>query len=192
MPRLYVQRATYNPDVMADGLYAVVSYITGELGKFVDELRAEFTPAQAHLRAHLTLLPPRPLLGSVEEASHTLEELCRQLKPLEVGFGEVRLFVPISPTAYLSIEKGAERVIAMHDALNIAEFLCYEALPYIPHLTVAAMTSDEELEHAAGVARQRWTEYRGPRAARLTELTFAVDPELGNHWDDLASFPLLG
>ena len=60
---------------MAEALYAVVSYISGELGDFVDELRSELMPAQSHLRAHITLLPPRPLLGSVEDASRTLEKL---------------------------------------------------------------------------------------------------------------------
>jgi 2'-5' RNA ligase len=175
---------------MSEALYAVVSYVTGELGKFVDELRAQFAPAHAHLRAHLTLLPPRPLLGPVEQASHSLHEHCRQLKPLEVSFGNVRVFMPISPTVYLSIEKGADDVRAMHDALNTREFLCYEALPYVPHLTVAAMQSDEEAERAASTVRRRWAQYRGARSAKLTELTFAVDPELGNRWDDLISFPL--
>lgn len=177
---------------MAEALYAVVSYISGELADFVDHLRAELVPEQAHLRAHITLLPPRPLLGSVEHASRTLEKLSRQLKPLEVSFGEVRSFEPISPTIYLSIASGAEHVAAMHDALNTAEFLCYEALPYIPHLTIAAFASDAGVERAAEIARARWAAYTGPRSARIAELTFAVDPEMGNHWDDLATVPLLG
>lgn len=175
---------------MAEALYAVVSYISGDLGGFVDELRTELTPTQAHLRAHITLLPPRPLLGSLESASRTLEKLCRQLKPIEVIFGEVRSFEPISPTIYLSIEKGAELVVAMHDALNTAAFHSYEALPYIPHLTIAALATDNEVEHATRIARRRWAEYTGPRSTVMSELTFAVDPEMGNHWDDLASFPL--
>lgn len=165
----------------------MVSYITGDLGEFVDRLRAELTPTQAHLRAHITLLPPRPLLGSVEDARRTLEKLSRQLKPIEVSFGEVRSFEPISPTIYLSIAKGADRVAAMHDALNTAEFVCYEALPYIPHLTIAAHANDEQVERAAQIARARWAAYPGPRSAVLRELIFAVDPEMGNHWDDLVS-----
>lgn len=177
---------------MAEALYAVVSYVTGELGKFVDELRAELTPGQSHLRAHLTLLPPRPLLGPLEQASRTLEKLSRQLRPMQVSFGEVGVFVPISATVYLDIEKGAEQVRAIHDVLNTAEFLCYEVLPYIPHLTVAAMPTDEQAQQAAQIVRRRWAGYTGPRLTTLTELTFAVDPELGNHWDDLATFPLAG
>src|SRR5262245_53483925 len=177
---------------MAEALYAVVSYISGELGDFVDHLRAELVPTQAHLRAHITLLPPRPVLGSVEDACHTLKKMAGQLRPVEVSFGELRSFEPISPTIYLSIAKGAEHVARMHDALNTSEFFCYEALPYIPHLTIAAFVTDEEAQRASQVVRRRWMEYTGPRSAAIRELTFAVDPEMGTHWDDLASFPLLG
>jgi 2'-5' RNA ligase len=177
---------------MAEALYAVVSYIGGELGAFVDQVRAELAPEQVHLRAHITLLPPRPLLGPVEGASLTLDNLCRQLKPIEIIFGEVRSFEPISPTLYLGIAVGAERVAAMHDALNMAEFLGYEALPYIPHLTIAAFASDTGMERAARIARARWAAYTGPRSAVIRDLTFAVDPEMDNDWDDLATFPLLG
>jgi 2'-5' RNA ligase len=177
---------------MSEALYAVVSYIPGELAKFVEELRAQLMPAQSHLRAHLTLLPPRPLLGSVAEATRTLEKLCRSLKPIEVSFGEVRVFVPVTPTVYLSIDEGADDVCAMHEALNTAEFLCYEALPYIPHLTVAAMPADEEAAHAAEIVRQRWAKYSGARHNCLHTLTFAVDSELTNSWYDIVSFPLQG
>jgi 2'-5' RNA ligase len=177
---------------MAEPVYAVVSYIGGELQKFVDQLRASLTPAQAHLRAHITLLPPRPLLGPKEAAQLTLAKLCRELGPVEVTFVNVGVFVPITPTVYLSIERGADQVRAVHEKLNTAEFFGYEALPYVPHLTVAAMARDEDAERAAQIVRQRWAEYKGARSATLTEVTLAVDPELENHWDDLVTFPLGG
>jgi 2'-5' RNA ligase len=175
---------------MSQALYAVVSYIRGDLAKFVDELRAQLAPVQSHLRAHLTLLPPRPLLGSEEQAARTLEQLCRRLQPVDVSFGEVCLFVPITPTVYLSIEKGTNAICAMHEALNTAEFVCYEALPYIPHLTVAALEADEEAHRAAEVIRRRWAIYSEPRTARVIELAFAVDRDSTNRWEDLAAFPL--
>jgi len=177
---------------MSEALYAVVAYVTGELGEFVDALRAELVPAQAHLRAHLTLLPPRPLQGTVEQARRTLERLCRQLKPVEVGFGEVGVFIPITPTVYLSITEGADDVRAMHDKLNTGEFVCYEALPYLPHLTVAALATNREAERTAEIVRRRWAEYKGPRETTITTLTFAVDAENANSWDDIVTFPLTG
>lgn len=177
---------------MSQALYAVVSYVRGDLGKFIDELRRQLVPAQSHLHAHLTLLPPRPLAGSEEQAARTLARLCQRLRPVEVCFGEVRLFVPITPTVYLSIEKGSDAICAMHQTLNTAEFLSYEALPYIPHLTVAAFQTDEEAQHGAETVRRAWAAYKGPRTTILTELAFAVDHELTNRWEDLATFPLGG
>ena len=177
---------------MSQALYAVVSYVRGDLGKFIDEVRAQLAPAQSHLHAHLTLLPPRPLGGTEEQAARTLQQVCRRLKPVEVSFGEVRLFVPITPTVYLSIEECADAIRAMHDALNTGELFCYEALPYIPHFTVAALQSDEEAERTAAMVRRLWAAYTGPRTARLTELAFAVDRQAANRWEDLATFPLTG
>lgn len=177
---------------MSQALYAVVSYVRGDLGRFIDDLRTQLAPEQSHLHAHLTLLPPRPLLGSEGQAAGTLAELCRRLQPVEVNFREVRLFVPITPTVYLSIEKGTDVVRAIHEKLNTAEFQCYEALPYIPHLTVAALNTDEEAERAAEIVRRAWAAYTGPRTSSITELAFAIDRELTNRWEDVATFPLGG
>lgn len=177
---------------MSEALYAVVAYVTGELGEFVDALRAELVPAQANLRAHLTLLPPRPLQGTVVQARRTFEKLCRQLKPVDVGFGEVGVFIPVSPTVYLSITESAKQVRAMHDMLNAGELLCYEALPYLPHLTVAALATNREAERTAEIVRRRWAEYKGPRETTISTLTFAVDAENANSWDDIVTFPLNG
>jgi len=47
--------------------YALVAYLQGPLADFVDNLRRVFTPGCTH-RAHITLLPPRPLTDGVEEA----------------------------------------------------------------------------------------------------------------------------
>lgn len=175
---------------MSQALYAVVSYVRGELGNFIDELRAQLVPEQSHLHAHLTLLPPRPLLGSEEHAALTLARICRQLQRIEVSFTEVDLFVPITPTVYLSIGKGADAICAMHGKLNTTEFLSYEALPYIPHLTVAAFEADQQAQQAAEIVRSSWAAYTGPRTSIVKELAFAVDRESANRWEDLATFPL--
>jgi 2'-5' RNA ligase len=177
---------------MSRALYAVVSYVTGELGKFVDELRSQVAPAQAHLHAHLTILPPRPLLGSEQQAARTLARLCQGVKPVPVSFGQVCLFVPITPTVYIRIENGAAAICAMYAALNTAEFQTYEALPYLPHLTVAALSSDADAVRTAETVRRCWAEYNGPRFAMVSEITFAVDRELNNHWEDLATYALGG
>src|SRR3954449_9213128 len=40
--------------------FALVSYIPGRLAEFLDRLRCELSPG-CRLRAHVTILPPRPV-----------------------------------------------------------------------------------------------------------------------------------
>ena len=47
-------------------LYALVSYIPGALGEFLDRLREELV-AGCDPHAHITALPPRPIAGPVGE-----------------------------------------------------------------------------------------------------------------------------
>ena len=47
--------------------YALVSYIPDPLRRFLDDLRRELVPGCVPA-AHVTVLPPRPLSGTVEEA----------------------------------------------------------------------------------------------------------------------------
>ena len=61
---------------MADPQYALVAYVRNELGEFVENLRAELHPEHAHLPAHVSILPPRPLRGSESDAVEHLIQLC--------------------------------------------------------------------------------------------------------------------
>jgi len=67
--------------------YALVAYVKGPAGEFVEKLRRELHPDLPHLAAHLTILPPRPLLGSESSAIQTLQHLCGQAEPFEVNLG---------------------------------------------------------------------------------------------------------
>ncbi len=58
-------------------VYAVVAYVRSPVGIFVEELRRELHPAHTHADAHLTVLPPRPLSGTEEQAVAALTEVGR-------------------------------------------------------------------------------------------------------------------
>jgi len=74
--------------------YALVAYVKSELGEFVEDLRRELHPVHAHLPTHLTVLPPRPLHGSEDEAVAMLRKLSAPVAPFEVELGEVDSFHP--------------------------------------------------------------------------------------------------
>jgi 2'-5' RNA ligase len=165
--------------------YALVAYLKNAAGEFVENLRRELHPDLPHLPAHLTILPPRTLQGSESAAIEFLERVCGKEQPFEVHLGEVETFVPVTPTIYIRVDGQASRMQELHQRLNIDSLACREEWPYIPHLTIAKMSSEQPARDAIKVARERWTAYRGSRCILLESLTF-VREDAQNHWVDLA------
>jgi 2'-5' RNA ligase len=169
--------------------YALVSYVSSSVGRFVERLRQELHPELPHLPAHLTILPPRTLRGSELFALQTLEEVCSQAEPFDVELGEVETFVPVTDTVFIDVARGGQFMHGLHERLNIHALQCAEEWPYMPHLTVARLNTREQAERAYLTARDRWAEFSGSRVVSLKQLTF-VREESENHWVDLAGLPL--
>jgi 2'-5' RNA ligase len=171
-------------------VYAVVAYVRSPAGIFVEELRRELHPAHTHADAHLTILPPRPLTGTDEQALQLLTQACRTAMPFEVGLGDVETFIPVTPTVFLRVARGAYRMRELHDKLNIGGLEFKEPWPYMPHLTIAKMDTLEEARKVVDIARQRWREYKDARSVRITSVTLVKGT--GERWVDLAPVPLGG
>jgi len=169
--------------------YALVAYVRDAVGEFVATLRRELHPDLPHLAAHLTLLPPRHLRGSELSALETLEEVCGQVEPFEVVLGEAETFVPVTPTVFIRVEHGAAHMRDLHVRLNTEALSAVEEWPYMPHLTIAKLSSEALAEQAYLTARDRWAEYKGSRRIAIRELTFVCEQEQ-NRWKDLAGVPL--
>jgi len=169
--------------------YALVSYVRSSVGRFVERLRQELHPDLPHLPAHVTILPPRQLCGSELFALQTLEELCSRSEPFEIELGEVETFAPVTPTVFIDVAQSGDRLRALHNRLNTQALAAVEEWPYMPHLTIAKMTTQEQAGQAYLVARDRWAEFSGSRLVSIKELTF-VREEGENHWVDLAGLPL--
>jgi 2'-5' RNA ligase len=171
--------------------YALVAYVNSPVGDFVENLRRELHPTLPHLSAHLTLLPPRPLQGTELAALEVLGEICAQTEPFEVGLGEIDSFAPVTPTVYIRVTRAATRLQELHDQLNTRILACTEEWPYIPHLTVVKMPTEQEARQALEIGRERWQHYSGTRSILLDRLVF-VREETPNCWLDLALVPLGG
>lgn len=170
---------------MQNPRYALVAYVKSPVGEFVENLRRELHPDLPHLAAHLTILPPRLLQGTESAALQTLERLCGQAEPFEVSLGEVGTFVPVTPTVYIRVEHAAGRMRELHDQLNTGSLAFHEEWPYIPHLTIVKMASEQPAREAFKTASARWTGYSGTRRILLERLTF-VREEAQNCWVDVA------
>ena len=171
-------------------VYAVIAYVHGPVGSFVEELRREMHPAHTHADAHVTILPPRALSGTEKAALDLLEEVCQSVPAFEVSMGDVETFVPVTPTVFLRVARGAYRLREMHDKLNRGALSFQEPWPYMPHLTIAKLDTVEEANKVLAISGQRWTSYTGPRTVRIESLTFVKG--VGERWLDVAETPLGG
>ena len=167
--------------------YALVTYIPDRLGGFLDQLRRELVPTCLP-RAHVTILPPRPLHGQVPPAIETLGRRITDLPAFEIEAGAVEIFAA-SAVIYIGIGAGRRELCSMHDLLNAAPLDFEEPFRYHPHITLAQELKPEDLAAVFETARRRWAEYRGPRAFPLESLTF-VQNTLQNRWLDLAHWTL--
>jgi len=169
--------------------YALVAYVKTPVGEFVERLRGELHPALSHLPSHLTVLPPRRLQGTEEEARQVVESVCRQASPFEVVMGEVETFLPVTPTVFIRVAHAAYRLRELHDQLNNNALRAEEPWPYMPHLTIVKMADEKQAEQAYRLARDRWAEFAGSRRVPVQDLTFVREDKL-NCWVDLAELHL--
>src|SRR5579872_1399003 len=86
--------------------FALVSYIPEPLATFLDRLRQELVP-NCFLRAHVTILPPRPISSTPEAAWETIRTLAPRFSPFDIEMTEVEVF-PISDVIYIGIGRGIE------------------------------------------------------------------------------------
>ena len=174
---------------MPSSRYALVTYIRNAFGEFVEQLRQELHPTTAHMAAHLTILPPRELIGSEAAALEFLEEACSHLIPFTVELGDVDTFLPKTPTVFIEVKQAAFRMRELHDQLCGRGLRCEENWPYTPHVTIVKTELDEQARAALAIARERWAKFPGKRQVVVETLMFVRERE-GNNWEDVAPVSL--
>ena len=168
--------------------YALVAYLRGELAEFVEALRREVHPKHAHLPAHITILPPRPLLASEGSALEWLVQRCRTVLPFELVMGDIESFVPTTPTIFIRVAHAAYKIRELHDLLNAGPLAFNECLLFMPHLTIAKLETVEEARRVYAIACDRWDHYEGSHRARIEHLSFVRGCEA--KWTDIAPLTL--
>ena len=118
-----------------------------------------------------------------------MAELCSGVEPFEITLGDVETFVPVTPTVFIRVAHAAYKMRELHERLNVKSLSAQEEWPYMPHLTIVKMESEQQAKDAFRIGHQRWHDYTGPRRIRIEELTF-VREEQENRWVDLTPIPL--
>src|SRR3984957_10742903 len=133
---------------MQNPRYALVGYVKGPAGEFVENLRRELHPDLPHLAAHLTLLPPRVLRDTENSALQLLERICGEAQPFEVTLGDVETFTPATPTVYIRVSQGSARMCELHGRLNTQTLEYPEESPYAPHMTTVKVATGQPVQDA--------------------------------------------
>lgn len=76
----------------------------------------------------------------------------------------------------------------LHDLLNRDPLAFSEALPYMPHVTIAKLDNDEQAEEVLRNSKTLWKEYQGSHQIPVERLTFVRGSE--HTWADLAEIEL--
>ena len=168
--------------------FALVSYIPGPLGRFLDELRRELLP-ESLAQAHVSVLPPRELTSETD-AEVQLATVLPAIAPFYVEMTGIEVFESTS-VIYVGIGSGSTELKILHDTLNNHDLQFQECFEYRPHVTLAQSFPRDELPALARTARRCWEDYKGARSFLLDRLIF-VQNTSRNSWVDLARFSLQG
>ncbi len=169
--------------------YALVTYIPEPLGRFLDTLSCSLVPG-CRSHSHVTLLPPRHLNGSVEEAIETLAVQTRTIAPFELQITDIEIFNATS-VIFANIGLGRDRLLELHRQLNIGALRYEERFPFHPHVTLAIDTEHEDISELADEARRRWNEYGRSRRFLVENFNFVHNVAV-NDWEELAVYDLVG
>lgn len=172
------------PDLI--NLYALVTYLPEPLRRFLNDLRMELV-AGCHLRAHVTILPPRTLACRTA-AWNQLATKMPDFDPFELELGDICVFEDTN-VIYLSIWRGRERLMELHDRLAQGALAFKEPFDFQPHITLAQGLPPEQVPAAQEYAAQAWAAYSGPRSFTLDLMTF-VQSTRESDWIDLGEVSL--
>ncbi len=167
--------------------FALVTYIPGPLGEFLDHLRRQLVPACVP-RAHVTVLPPRPVVAPVEAAVEQLNGFIPDVPAFEIEARQVAIFGNTS-VIYIELGAGREELKRIHGRMNSGHLGFVEPFEYHPHITLAQELTSDQVSQVQEEAKRRWAEFRGPRTFPVETMTF-VQNTSDNRWLDLAHWTL--
>lgn len=167
--------------------FAVVSYVDGDLARFVNDIRCEYTPGCPH-RAHVTILPPRRIENAdPKQLAESCAEILSSFHPFEISIRGVDLFQE-SQVVKLTVGDGASELRTLHDILNTGPLEHEEAYAYSPHLTLS-MQIAERTQICFEQAKERWASYPGRRSMWIDRVTLVRQRE-DETWTDLVEMPV--
>jgi 2'-5' RNA ligase len=169
--------------------FALVAYIPGALGAFIDELSASL-PGERRGKSHLTLMPPRPLTLAPQTAGDLLSVALSNLGPFEVELTQVLRF-PVTDVLYIGLSEGNEQAHRAHDILNQGIFFHQEPFEYRPHITLMVPRDNADVAQSQQAAEEQWAQLKESRRFLVDRLNL-LRQDAGGGWENLRQIPLAG
>ena len=166
--------------------HAIVAYVAGPIARFAERLRHELQPGSTD-RPHITILGPRAV-GDLAAAIEFARHQASQFEPFQVQIAGVKSFDG-TQVVFLSVERGAQELVAMHGVLNTGALEAPEAYQYVPHITVGKHLPVEGFAESVELVRRRWDELGAVEPLRIETVAFVQERPDGE-WADLAEFGL--
>jgi 2'-5' RNA ligase len=170
-------------------LFALVVYIPDPLARFLDDLRKELVPGCIP-RAHVTVLPPRPLAVDPQAASDEARRTASGFAPFDLELGRIEIF-EATDVIYVGLTRGVRELKEMHDGTNGGALAFNEPFAYHPHVTLAQGLEHDRLDSLYRVAARRWAEFPHTMRFRAERVTFVQSTDCVR-WADLAEISLDG
>lgn len=167
--------------------FALVAYIPGALGAFIDDLSASL-PGASRGKSHLTLLPPRPLAVAPQAAGDLLSAALSNFPPFEVGLTEISRF-PVTEVLYIALGEGGDEAHRAHATLNQGAFAYQEPFEYRPHVTLMVPQEKTNADTLQRAAARRWAGFKASKRFLVDRLDF-LGQEPGGAWEKLRQIRL--
>jgi 2'-5' RNA ligase len=176
--------------VGANPLYALVSYIPGNLGTYLNRLRHDLV-STCSLLSHLTFLPPRHLAADPEALSRELNRKLIGIESFPVVLGEVEIFESTN-VVYIGLEQGSHMVRQIHTGLAGGLFTYDEPFPFHPHITLAQEFEAARLPRIVDRARKAWEAIPPSSRSFFVERLVFVRNQDPNTWSTVSEHDLSG
>lgn len=125
----------------------------------IEQIRSEFDPLAASVKAHITLVPPFENDISSEQLHSHIENAIQDIQPFHIALqsitGQEDEFL------FLNVKRGNDKLIELRDALY-SGVLATHFLPqytYIPHLTVGRLRNKDLFLKAVTAAQEITTTF---------------------------------
>lgn len=168
-------------------MIALVAYIPGALGTFIDAL-SDSLPGGRRVRSHLTLLPPRPLRVPPHQASKLISCALADMPAFEVELTNVVRF-PLTGVLYIALGTGFHEASGAHKVLNQGAFYYPERFEYHPHITLAVPQDGVDVDSLEHSAAETWARFDGSRSFSVNVLDL-LQQSTSDEWEKLSQIGL--